>query len=110
MNPQTLLEVKEEAEKVAKIFNDPSRDKYSGEQFYVDKVIPCSDDVAIVNFRKMSERTGQLTKYAQMVFVRVYNHWKNWFPKYDHYVGLSEASKLLPAIEKINADIVLKQK
>ena len=91
MNRDRAQELKEFAQTIADRFSNPTRvGNQNHETFSVDEVIPISDDSAVINFKKTSDKV-QSGKIA-VAFCYYINRgrskgWKYFFPTDSHLHG-----------------------
>ena len=103
MNKQIAIELKEQAEVIAKRFSNHNREgNYNNETFAIDEIIPMSDHTASVVFKK---DTGKLAAAFFYYIPNGYSKgWKYFFPTDSHINGLSSFHFFKLEVERNNYD------
>lgn len=88
-----------EAEKVAKLFSNPSRQyNFNGESFAVEEIRPLSDSTATVIMKKNSGVYAMVFFY----YVKGGDFWGYFFPTDSHVLGMAQVSDIKAEIERRN--------
>ena len=87
MNKEIAIQLNDTVQRIKDYYSDPNRDcNYNNEQFTIDKIIPTSDQTAIVIFAK----SGGKKALAFFYYINkgVSAGWKYFFPTDSHITGL----------------------
>lgn len=88
MNKKIAIELKAQAEVVAKRFSRKDREQnFNNEDFKVDEIIPMSDHTACVYYRKTTDKIGAAFFYY--IPNGMSKGWKYFFPTDSHLNGLA---------------------
>ena len=94
MRKEIALRLRAEAERVAKEFSNPLRERNpGGEIFEVDEILALSEFTAAVVFKKNSG------KKAVGFFYTVKDNWRYFFPSDSHLIGMEAFSEIKKRIE-----------
>jgi len=94
MRKDIALRLREEAERVAKEFSNPLRERNPGaEIFEVDEILALSEFTAAVVFKKNSG------KKAVGFFYTVKDNWRYFFPSDSHLIGMEAFPEIKKRIE-----------
>lgn len=100
MKKDRAIELRALAFQVADNFSRKDREfNFSGETFDVEKIIPTSENTAVILFRKNTGKKGlAFCYYINMAG----GMWKYFFPTYDHCVGMNLVEGYLHEVEEDN--------
>lgn len=99
MDKQVAINLKKEAENVAKNFSNTMRENnFNGEQFWVDEIIPLSAQSAMVIFEKTTGKKA----IAHFIHIRKKKRWIYYFLGAAHFLNLDVLQKTYLEIEKHN--------
>jgi hypothetical protein len=90
MRKDIALKLKAEAERVAREYSNPLRERGNGEVFDVEEILALSELTAAVVFKKDSG------KRAVAFFYVVKDSWRYFFPSDSHLLGM----EIFPEIKK----------
>jgi hypothetical protein len=94
MRKDIALRLREEAERVAREFSKPMRERGNGEIFEVDEILALSEFTAAVVFKKDSGK-----KAVCFFYVIKGSQWRYFFPTDSHLIGMEAFPEIKKRIE-----------